>query len=167
MFKVFKSIFALVLATVLLCRCFTNGRQLHNSEKWLPSGFNPRKSVLLVAYFDNKPKNGTSKGMEEYMSIHYPYRYEFVSEEMIKDRTGKYSDTAIYRYALVWTKKISRYESAKINDAHSVVGYDLHFYDLVKDKHYKPTGNRNTFTSMTYKPLVNTLVKKYGSRKNK
>jgi hypothetical protein len=81
MFNVVKSIFGLVLITVIISGCFTNGRQLHNSEKWLPSGFNPRRTVLLVAYFDDKPKNGTSKGMEEHMSRHYPHRFEFVSEE--------------------------------------------------------------------------------------
>jgi hypothetical protein len=58
-------------------------------------------------------------------------------------------------------------EGVKRNDAYSVVGHDLHFYDLAKDKHYTPTGNRNTFTSMTYKPLINTLVKRYGGKKKK
>lgn len=131
-----------------------------NSAKWLPAKFRPAKTILLVEVF-GKPKKKVSKvnkAMAKYLDEKYPYKYEIVSAEDIKDLNGKYSDLSVYPFALVWSKHYwsMRMANGMHDGGH---GYDLNFVERGTGKEYPKTGKGCTNPLLLFKPVVNTIVK--------
>ena len=154
--------------TVLAVACFfilgiasnTSKLTFGNSEKWIPADFDPAQTILLVEDFGVSAK--AQRKMEAYMSEKYPYKYEFVSLKTIQNNEGKYSDRKLYKYALVYSSHttFSR-DNQTGRDGPTVTGFDYHFYDRELDKDYPATGKSSSYAIMTFKPVINTIVKKF------
>jgi hypothetical protein len=43
----------------------------------------------------------------------------------------------------------------------TVTGFDFHFYDRELDKSYPATGKPSSYATMTFEPVINTIVKKF------
>jgi hypothetical protein len=102
-----RFIFSLVVS-ILFCACAVNRTaptgQLDASI--VPTDFNPEKHVLLVVEMPrkNKPTERHEKAtneMESLLKKYYPYKFEIVSLENIRSNNSMYSDTSIYKYAML------------------------------------------------------------------
>ena len=131
---------------------------LGNSDKWLPANFRPAKSIMLVQIF-GKPKNGVNKAMAKYLDKKYPYKYEIVSADDIRDLNGKYSDLNVYQFALVWSKHYFESGSMAMHNHYSGHGYDLNFVDRSNGRNYPKTGKGCSSPMLLFNPVVNTIVK--------
>jgi len=152
----------LLSASIILGSCNTSKKTFTNGEKWIPNDFEPAKTILLIEKFTISQR--VEQNMEEYVKGKYPFKYEFVSLETIKNKTGKYSDTKLYRHALVissHTSHLSQAEGAATSGGLTTTGFDYNFYDQDKQKPYPSTGISNSYIMMTFKPVINTIVKKY------
>ncbi len=158
-------LFTCVLAT--LTNCMVSSSKLatmtfKNGDKWIPKDFIPKKTILLVEKFTVSAK--ANQKMEDYMSEAYPYRYEFVEKDIIENRVGKYADTTLYKYALVWSSHFTPGSMVYGPDARStyriaaVTGFDYNFYDRSSDKKYPKTQKSSSYAIMTFKPVINTIV---------
>jgi hypothetical protein len=131
-----------------------------NSERWIPKDFDPGKTTLLVEKFFIS-KRGEKK-MEDYMAEKYPYKYEFVPGEVITKREGKYADTKLYKYALMFSSHTStQFDVQTHKPGVTVTGFDFHFYDRELKKDYPATGKPSSYAHMTFEPVINTIVKKF------
>ena len=101
--------FLLVLAIlVLFSSCWTTSkfveRGRYNTSK-IPQGYDPSKHVLLFVEMprlnapDQTNKKITEK-MNEELKKYFPYKYEIVSMDDVRNMNSKYSDTSVYRYAV-------------------------------------------------------------------
>ena len=135
----------------------------HNSDKWLPGKFHPAKTVLLVEVVP-KPKSGATKEMKVYLAKHYPYKYEVVTMDEIKDVKGKYSDLNTYPYALVWSLHgvyVTDYDHFTHHMTKEMVGkgYDMNFYERETGHDYPKTTKGCTNPRLLFNPVINTIVK--------
>lgn len=152
----------LILFSGLITSCNPSKKTFGNSEKWIPQDFNPSKTILLVEKF--KVSDKAEQKMEDYMSETYGNKYEFVDLSVIKNRDGKYANTKLYKYALVissHTNTITKAEGASTSGGLRVTGFDFNFYDRELDKNYPPTKRASSYAIMTFKPVINTIVKKF------
>jgi hypothetical protein len=138
--------------------CSTSKKSLANSSAWLPTDFQPGQTVLLVQYF-GQGANPITADMIAYMKVKYPFKYKFVSLEEIEDPRGPYVDANTYPYALVWDVRSVTFGQDR--EKYSEY-YDLHFYNRKVKKDYPNTGKTTTAPNMTFKPVINTIVKKFG-----
>lgn len=72
----------------------------------VPTDFNPNKHVLLITQIQKRYKPSQkdekrTKNMESNLVKYYPYKYEIVSLQDVQAENSRYSDTSIYKYALV------------------------------------------------------------------
>ncbi len=132
--------------------CNTSKKTFGNGDKWLPADFNPSKTILLVEKFKAVAK--VQQKMEECMSENYSYKYEFVDKETIENRTGKYKDTKLYKYALIQTL-------GRVVSYNDMGGGDFCFFDRENNKQYPATKRECSNTMMLFKPIINTIVSKY------
>jgi hypothetical protein len=156
------SILATALFFIIALACNPSKKTFGNSEKWIPEDFNPEKTVLLVEKFTISKKE--EQKMEDYMSEKYSYKYEFVSAATIRNREGKYADTKLYKYALVISSETTHYtkmEGAATSSGLTVTGFDFNFYDRESDKNYPKTKKASSWASMTFKPVINSIMKKF------
>jgi hypothetical protein len=144
---------------LLVGGCNSSKMTFGNGDKWIPADFVPAKTVLLVEKYTLS--NKVEEKIEAYMNENYPYKYEFVGLDDIKNRSGgKYANTKLYKYALVIYATRSTYT---YTDRSTVVtaGYDYYFYDREISKNYRETGKASTWILVTFKPIINTIVKKF------
>ena len=123
------------LSLCIFAGCFASRMSFKNGKDWIPVDFDPKNSILLV----EKSYSMTSqeKAMEEYMKKNYPYRFEFVTLSSIKLKSDKYSDTVLYRYALI----NDSYSLTSSNFSRPSVGvHDFRFYDIINAKDYPSPG---------------------------
>ncbi len=149
--------FVIAICTcILFAGCFDASKMTFgNGAKWIPADFEPSKTILLVEQFEYGGVK-TLKKMESYMAEKYPYKYEIVPLDIIKNREGKYANTKLYRYALVTTS----HKSEKPGQP-TVTGFDYNFYDRDLNKNYPATNKPSGFAIMTFEPVINTIVKKF------
>ena len=146
----------------LITSCNPSKMTFGNADKWIPSDFNPSKTTLLIEKFTVSKK--AQQQIEDYMSENYPYKYEFAQQSEIENKSGKYSDLKKYKFAIIysshnthWTKQ----EGASTTGGLTVTGFDYNFVDREIDKIYPPTKKSNSYAIMTFKPMINTIVKKF------
>jgi hypothetical protein len=134
-----------------------------NGNKWIPTDFDTRNSVLLVLNFSikenpnaylKKAQDKATNEMKEIMKADYPYKYEFVSKDDLK--SGKYDDKEKYRFALVDQNTYTQTIGAGAGGSSSNV---FHIYDRKNDKHYPDTGHPSAGVDITFKGTVTTIVK--------
>jgi hypothetical protein len=94
----------------LFCSCAVNrtipSKKLDASI--VPADFNPQKHVLLVVEMPrkNKPSERNERAtreMEGLLKKYYPYKCEVVSVDEIRANNPKYTDTTVYKYAILNT----------------------------------------------------------------
>ncbi len=159
-FKTNVSIFMVFTFWIIAIASNPSKKTFKNADKWIPDDFNPSKTILLVQKFTIS-ENAESK-MEEYMSEKYPYKYEFVSLQTIRSKEGKYSNTSLYKYALIITSHTTTSRDMQTGKpGPTVTGFDYNFYNRENDKNYPATNKSSSYAIMTFKPVINSIVKKY------
>lgn len=165
------TLFSILLLSIVLASCNTSKMTFSNVDKWLPKDFDPEKTILLVQHCGN-PDGKFNRDMQAYMKKKYPYRFQFTSLKMIQARDGKYADTTLYRYALLWnheSKTNYRYGTNDMYGRSQPHGYsrqrsvanDFSFYDRLNEKSYPKTGKGSSFPTTTFKPVINSIVERY------
>jgi hypothetical protein len=103
--------------------------------------------------------------MEDYMKEKYPYNYEFADPSSIKDTQGKYADSIKYRFAILldFSKHKMHANDALKPDYQKieVSMFDFYFYDRLTRKTYPITERGSSWASMTFIPMMNTILKKF------
>jgi|SRR5687768_1277155 len=141
------------LSLCVLAGCFASGMSSKNDTKWIPADFDPKNTILLVE--KNYSMTPLEKEIEEYMKKNYPYRFEFALGPSIRLKAGKYSDTVLYRYALV------RNSDYIHGGGHASQREDFNFYDMIHDKDYSPSGKQSSKKVDTFKRVVDALISYY------
>lgn len=150
-----KNLLSLSLSLFILFAspgCKPSNITLKNADQWIPEDFSPSKTVLLVEKY--KAYYKVQQKMEDYMADKYPYRYEFVDKEVIENRTGKYANVKLYKYALIQTEG----RKPAVISKGEIWGDDFCFYDRENNKKYPPTHRESSNTMMLFKPIINTIV---------
>ena len=130
-----------------------------NSEKWLPTEFSLNKHILLIEKFHSEK---TQEKAEQFLSDKYPYRYEFASYNDIYNKSGKLANTDLYRFALVSFRDEATMLIQRNNGTQStmnVSGTDFGFFDRKKNEAYPKAGKGSSNALITFKPIINTIVK--------
>ena len=160
--KSLLSVSAIILFFVIALASNPSKKVFKNSSEWIPDDFNPNTTILLVQKFSISNKE--EQKMENYMAEKYPYKYEFADLNTIKMHTGKYSNVKIYKYALVFSSHdthTTKEQGASTNAGLTVTGFDFNFYDREFDKNYPATRKPSSYPSMTFKPVINTILKHF------
>jgi len=147
----------LLMAVIILSSCSGKRKIFGHTKRWIPANFEPANTVLLVEELY------TAKGqrlMRAYMADKYPFRYEVTSNDSITGKLGRYADTKLYRYALVISTHEAQAAMPNPSSA-SVTGFDFNFYDRDLGRHYPRTRKGSSFPIMTFRPVINTIVKKF------
>ena len=146
-----KVIYGLII--IILIPSFVpaqSNRTFADPTHWIPPDFNPNTYTLLIAKYPLREKD--EKRMEEFISKVYPWPCEIVDTAEIKSNPTKYSDSAKYKYAFLWTLKNwygERYD----------VDPNGFFYDRTNQKAYPTTKKINNYGDKSYMPFFNTIVK--------
>jgi hypothetical protein len=150
--KIAKVIFSTLLIS-FFAGCIASNLTFGNGDKWIPADFDPQKTVLLIER--SETMTAEEKDMDEYMKKTYPYRYEFVTIDKIRNTSEKYPNDTEFRYALV------NY-LYHLNTSKGPVGVeDFNFYDRMNAKSY-PNSEKGSYKKIvTFKPLINTIVSRY------
>jgi hypothetical protein len=128
----------------------------------VPQGYDPQKHILLIAempLLNNREKTNyaVTRKVNGKFKKYFPYRYEIVSPKEIKSNSGKYSDTSVYRYALM--NNVASFEHDPVHSIHTIEIIDFGFYDRVTTQQYPQTGNG--FPQIKYTVVALTeLIKK-------
>ncbi len=147
----------------------------------VPSDFDPAKHILLLQEMPRKNKpaernNTVTKKLDKAFKKYYNYRYEIVSTKEISEESGKYSDTTVYKYALLNSlSSVTRTSGTpetrttstgtRIRNLPTVTTtmIDFHFYDRTTGKEYPETGNPHANLSAfahAYAELIELAQKK-------
>jgi len=141
-----------ILLFISFSACSPGNRSFSDGSKWIPAEFDMNRETLLVEKFPGKDR--LTQDMDEFLAKHYPGKYVIVSKEEIADKSGKYGDLTLYRFAFQW-KVTSRY-----NFSNGFTDYDPDgkFYDRSTDKLYPTTKRINNYGNRSYIPFFNTIV---------
>jgi hypothetical protein len=161
----------------LVVPCFSNPVNSNASisgDTIIPGGFDPAKHVLL--FLEMPKKNSTQKSesitkkLDKAVQKNWPYKYEIVSIDDINSKEGNYSDTAVYRYAIL--NNLSSYRGTR--ESHdprfagtgrieqstvSVTSIDFCFYDRVTGTKYEYSGKHSSFIGLTIGAFMNMIKK--------
>lgn len=154
---------SILFLLIFLTACSANNKYFSDGKKWIPADYDPAKSTLLVAHYPGKEKWNTS--MINYLDKNFPGKYEIVNKEDILAINGKYSNTKVYRYAVLWKEidgtsytsfsgggRTTNFESPRID-------YSGHFLDRAMGKEYPVTKKYNNYGSQEYIPFFNSIIK--------
>jgi len=154
---------SLLLLLIALSSCNISNRSYSDAAKWVPSDFEPSKSALLVEHYPGKDKWNTS--MKNFLDKKYPGKYEIVNKEDILAINGKYSDTKVYKYAVLWgTIGGTSYTSfsgggSTTNFSSPKIDYSGHFLDRATGKEYPVTKKYNNYGWQGFVPFFNSVIK--------
>lgn len=161
-----KNIYVPVLSFLLIvsfsfqaCMTAPKYAQKRMDTTLVPSDFDPEKHILLLEEMPRKNKpdernNSVTKKLDDAFKKYYSYRYEIVSLKEINEKSGKYSDTTVYKFALLnslstatrtssipETRKTSTGTYTRHLPTTTTTVIDFHFYDRISGKDYPETGN--------------------------
>ena len=140
----------------------------------VPADFNPKKHILLVVELPRKNNKdarhikGTQK-MEDYLKTNYPYKYEIVSNKELNDKNSKYSDTSIYKYAILnnlngvqhtthTTVTYSPGNSHTLSPSATTTYISYHFFDRVTKTEYN-SSYQSPYINIAMGAFINTMKK--------
>jgi hypothetical protein len=143
-----------LLLVFLIIPAFTSAQHtFSDADKWIPTDFNPTKYTLLIETY---PINAKAENkMEDYLSKTYPWPYEIVTGDIIKNNSEKYADTSKYRFAFMWRTDNSRYGGPYDVDPNG------NFYDRTTKKDYPTTRKINNYGQKSYMPFFNSIIKHF------
>ena len=139
-----KGLFSLILILSLaLSSCVFGKLTFSDGKYWIPRDFHPIDNILLIEQYPDKDINGE---MLKYLMKNYRGKYEIVSPNMVLNKTGKYADTELFKFAFLWEKK---------DGLTKPIG---HFYDRSLNKVYPSTTKNNRYQiKNAYKSYINTI----------
>jgi hypothetical protein len=153
----------LLLLLIVISSCNISNRSYSDGAKWVPSDFEPSKSTLLVEHYPGKEKWNTS--MKNFLDKKYSGKYEIVNKEDILAINGKYTDTKVYKYAVLWRVIGSISHSSfsgggtTTNFSSPTIDYSGHFLDRATGKEYPVTKKYNNYGWQGYVPFFNSVIK--------
>lgn len=159
--KILSCMFVMLCLTCFLFQGCSPSKLVYiNGKKWIPADFDPASTILIVQQLPRPGKE--MQRMEEFMHEKYPYRYEFVPIETIKSREGKYADTKLYKYALIFSYGLNNTSPGSVKfPSFPEMLFDMRFYDRGSGKKLRATNYPLRSPSSVLKPVINTIVKKY------
>lgn len=152
-----------LLIFTIFSSCWTTSkfveRAYYDTNK-VPKGYNPSKHILLFVELprlnapDQTNKKVTAK-LDEELTKYFPYKYEIASIDDIMNMNTKYSDTSIYRFAVLnnlntvtrtttttFTKKTATgTEKSSVSPSARTTYLSFSFYDRSNKDEYGNTGN--------------------------
>lgn len=158
--------------------------QLDDSLK-VPAGFDPTRHILLFAEMprlrkpEQRNKSVTAK-MEKTIQQKWPYKYEVVSTDDIVSDSSKYSDTSVYRYAVISSLSGFRHTTQNTTTTHRSNGpsstvtvspsatttvIDYRFYDRVERRQYETTGRGSSYVNLAMMNFIKMVEKSLAERK--
>lgn len=147
----------LLVGVALAAGCSPSKKTFSNAADWLPPDFDVKKDILLIDKVSWPARQ--QRLMEEYMKKNYAYQYEFINANT--SLSTKYTDTLKYRFVILNTSGSYTMQSSNFSRPGLTVGmFDFYFYDRMKRKRYPTTNRASSWASMTFKPMVNTILKK-------
>jgi hypothetical protein len=127
-----------------------------NKEKWLPEGFNPAKTTLLIQEHPGGEKENDR--MIEFIDKEYKWRYEVVGAEQIQNNK-KYKNRKFYQYALMWADTASNsLDPGSHSLFHDLDGY---FVDLSTGTQYPKSGYGYSYGKNGYKKVIYAIDKAF------
>jgi hypothetical protein len=151
----YSAVFWLAL---FLSSCGFSHTTLKGTETWIPPGMDAKNTILIVEKYPYSEK--FNQKMDDYFAKKYGNRYVVLDMKTILSKTGKYADSNVYRYALLWSKSIVDVEEVGSSTTHHNLYMDCHFYDRLLQKEYPKTGRTYKYARKAYVPVINTLAKK-------
>jgi hypothetical protein len=150
----------------------------------VPTDFDPQKHILLVAEMPNPKKpgkrhDGVTKQLLKQLQKNYPYQFEIVSLQDIKDIQAKFSDTSKYKYAMLNSISIFNYTQTSKSyspvtnitttttspNGGKIYSIDFGFYDRAQKKLYPLSGNNSSMLGYTIPAITETIQKALQERK--
>jgi len=155
-------------------RSLAIGHSITMTDTIIPAGFNPEKHVLLFLEMpkknSTKKSEGITKKLDKAVKKNWPYKYEIVSQDEISGANSKYTDTSIYRYAIL--NSLSSYRGMReshdprpsqrgvyTQSTASVTSIDFCFYDRVTQEKYEYSGKHSSFIGMTISAFMKMIKK--------
>lgn len=153
-----KLLFIAAAVILLGAGCIPSHHTFNNAERWLPPGLDAKNTVLIIQRVDNKRQQ---RKIEEYMQAHYPYRYEFINPQDRRQYETAHPDKSVYRYEILNTDEGRTFTGTTNNGMpvnHYTVMYDFYFLDRTKSLTYPPTNRGSSWSSITFKAMMHTLL---------
>lgn len=154
-----KNILFVAFIIVLTYGCVSPMKSFNtNSNGWKPSDFKPQNGILLIERVTPKAQQ---KKIEDYMAKDYPFKYEFVDIKDLEANEKKYADKNTYRFALVYSYSTQTLHENDITRKPLNVGaFDFNFIDRLNNKEYPKSGIASSWSSMTFKKIIQTCLEK-------
>ena len=168
------------LLSIVLSSCAVN-RTIPMNEldaTIVPPDFNPQKHVLLVLEMPrkNKPDERHQKAtqkMDELLKKYYPYKYEIVSMEQVRSDHPKYTDTSVYKYAILnslsgvqhttYTRVSTAGGGSRTMSPTATTTYiSYYFYDRFKNENYRKS-YQSAWIKTSVQAFANTVKKARGA----
>jgi len=173
MFKINYLKFVICSAIIIsFSSCWTTSkfveRGKYNTAN-IPAGYNPSKHILLFIEMPrlNAPdqtNKSVTKKLDEALKDHFPYKYEIAAKDDVVNINSKYSDTSIYRFAVINNlnsithtttttfttrtaagKKISE---STVSPSARTTYLSFYFYDRITKEEFNNAGN--SFPKLDY-----------------
>lgn len=175
---IYKTVSVLIVGVMLAFisqGCFPSKQKasqkvFSNGESWIPSGFEPRNTVLLVQLLNEDVANSGwrmkfqkwNNEMKEYMQEKYPYKYEFVSADEIEYKGKKFSDYQKYPYGLMISDGTVTYYGGAAGtgpqNKNTQAVFDYYFLNRATGEKYPRTKKHSSNPVMTFMPVINTIL---------
>ena len=151
-----KTILVTIASFLVLCSCHVSNKTFNDGDKWIPKDFDAKHSVLLIEKFPLR-KEKYNQAMVDFLVQKYPYKYEVVERAVIENKKGKYADTKLYQFGLLWTR-IVRPGYGTSSSMQMVEDFEGNFYDRSTNTNYPKTTKTRSYGYWSYKPVINTIV---------
>jgi hypothetical protein len=154
------------IVSILVSSCAINRTASSNQLdiSVVPADFNPRQHILLIAELPVKQNSAErsekrTKEMEGLLKEYYPYKFEIVSLKDIRVENSKYTDTSVYKYAVLNSLRGHTIITTKSGQQRVMVPkvpttyISFYFFDRVNNKKYE-----NSYASAWLKTSVEAFV---------
>ena len=160
--KHYLSLASLIVFFLLALASSPSNNIYSDGEKWIPENFDPENTTLLIATHPVNEKENDR--MIKFIEEKYPFPFEVISEKVIESNSAKYSDVKKYRFVLLWssatTSKFGRDASGNVGTSNAWVMFG-YFKDRSTGISYPTTQKRNVYGQIGYKPVINSIGKKF------
>lgn len=177
-----QATFAVIATVIFSTSCMTEAKYLKKrariNTQIVPTDFDPSKQILLFAEMprlknpEERNKTATAK-LEKALQKYCPYKYEIVSVKDINERTGKYADLSIYKYAVL--NSLSSYKhtttttvirkdnvgthTTTVSPSATTTLIDFYFLDRATGNNYSKSGNPTSRINYTMAAFMETIKK--------
>lgn len=134
----------------------------------MPADFDPAVGVLLIeeVMWPERQK----RKIKDFLESDYPYKYEIVPIGDMSPASGKYTDTILYRFVMIYSAKEIVWEKRHVED-HSkssqlrITTFDFNFVDRQTGKVYPKSGRAASWPALVLRDMLNDVMEE--KKKNK